>query len=51
MDIGQVFKDSYPKFKRYAYSLAKGDASADDLIMEVFKKKDALEKLPARPRF
>ena len=38
MDIGQVFMDSYPKFKRYAYSLIKDAASADDLIMEVFKK-------------
>ena len=38
MNIGLVFKDLYPKFKGYAYSLIKSDSLADDLVMEVFKK-------------
>ena len=38
MNIGLVFKDRYPKFKGYAYSLTKSDSSAEDLVMEVFTK-------------
>jgi len=38
----------YPKFRGYAYSLIKDHSSADDLVMEVFKKLiERHESIPA----
>ena len=48
MDLGQVFKELYPKFKGYAYTLVKDSSLADDLVMEVFRKLlERTETIPA----
>lgn len=44
MDIKSLFKESYPKFSRYAYTLTKDYSSAEDLVMDVFKKLIEREK-------
>ena len=38
MNFKQIFKEMYPKFRAYAYSKVGDLSSADDLVMEVFKK-------------
>jgi|APSaa5957512535_1039671.scaffolds.fasta_scaffold294394_2 RNA polymerase sigma factor (sigma-70 family) len=38
MGLGQIFKEQYPKFKAYAFSLVRDHSSAEDIVMEVFKK-------------
>ena len=38
MEIKIIFKQSYPKFRAYAYTFTEDYSSAEDLVMEVFKK-------------
>jgi RNA polymerase sigma-70 factor, ECF subfamily len=44
VEIKSLFKESYPKFYRYAYSLTKDKSSAEDLVMDVFQKLIEREK-------
>ena len=38
MDWSKIFKERYPKYRNFAYSLTKDKAEADDLVMDVLTK-------------